>query len=474
MSYRPIWGKPHLVTDWGEEQEEHETHWTALFYDLILVAAVMAISDPFVESEGEEGEVEEMKTSLDFNPDLPEIDSMTVSDAILKFLSILMMWNSLSEIYARFEDESLAGHMAFFFHCYGMACSAAACVEALDDQYIGLGVGIIIARLGLIVMHIRPAIYIPRARVHCALRILQLFVVIVMLSIGLLKGSPETFRQILAAIIVWDLISIPVTVLLKDHRLPVHVATVNDRVQDGILVVFGEAILMLALKSREAKGLRSEYYYEALALSMWLIYSMALHAYHIFPSVEDHALRRSVPAGTTWVFISYTFQVFLLGAAIGLKRIYVLVGAGEHMVDSATKQVLVFGVTGVLLGVVLMRFCHYGMGRHPSKHDPPRVKAIKYFWWISMVLLGGSPCILFATVMDEHSSPILCLSSLSILMGTIVLLEAALSNGVAHVSNQYCTATEKREGCHIQSFTSANNNYLSIPNEVEGEQQRLV
>ena len=50
MSIRPIWAKPSLVTDWqDEEQEEREVYWISLFYDLILVAGVSAISDPFNE-----------------------------------------------------------------------------------------------------------------------------------------------------------------------------------------------------------------------------------------------------------------------------------------------------------------------------------------------------------------------------------------------------------------------------------------
>ena len=48
MSIRPIWNKPTLVSEWeDEEQEERETYWISLFYDLIMVAGVSAISDPF-------------------------------------------------------------------------------------------------------------------------------------------------------------------------------------------------------------------------------------------------------------------------------------------------------------------------------------------------------------------------------------------------------------------------------------------
>lgn len=502
MSYRPIWGKPKLISDWGEEQEERETHWTSLFYDLIVVAAVGAISEPFLELKENDNDQEARRflgetTESDNDDDYGLVGIQNiVLDAALKFGVILLQWNFLSDYTSRFEDESLAGHMAIFFHCFGMACSTAGVVGDLEENYVMLGRGLVLARLGLVVLHLRPLCYIPRARVHCMTRALQHFIAIgailtflwnvpaVINEIQDEEGDEEKeedakmgltfFRYLLFALIVYDFFCVSSMVLLHEHRIPIHVSSLADRVKDAIMVIFGEAIFTVSLKPQINGG--DWNYYISLFLCLWLIFSIALHEYHISPTPDDHALRRSVPAGTAWAFSSWFLQLFLLSSAIGIKRLYFLAHHNVPTVDQDTLHLLVAGMSLTLSVIFLMRFLSY-WGRHPAPEDPPPLKKVKYLWWLLILLLVFAPYVLKYIVLGTDPSPKSCLWTFGSMMALIVWIEAILSNTVAAMTQKYCNTED--DTYIIRSFRQKNtiNNkdkrkdYKSIDSKVNVDEE---
>ena len=102
-----------------------------LFYDLIIVSGVSAISDPFDETvEYESGEdVAEGNVLVPIMP--------LLADALIQFLMLIIPWSFLNEYTSTFQDESLVGHMALFVHLLGLATTAASatsgCAMSIDN-----------------------------------------------------------------------------------------------------------------------------------------------------------------------------------------------------------------------------------------------------------------------------------------------------------------------------------------------------
>jgi len=265
--------------------------------------------------------------------------------------------------------------------------------------------------------------------------------------------SYESFRRALMFIIIWDMASIPMTLFLGNNRLRIHVAQYADRVKEVTMVIFGEAIFSVTLKHRvDAEGGLD--YYVALFLTLWLIYSLALHDHHITPSPDDHALRRSVPASLAWIYTVYFKQMMLLGTSIGIKRLHFLIWSNHHSVDLDTQNLLLWGLSLTLLSIVAIRSYSFGWGRHPSPHDPPKLAAIKRFWWASMFLLSLIP--LLVNLMDSVFTPldaIPFLSTLGVIMVAIIIVEAVLSNIVGNWSKNL----NVNERCKLYVHTNSNN-----------------
>ena len=280
MSFRPIFGRPHLIGDWGDEQHERETHWTSLFYDLIVVAALNAIAEPFEEIEYENSQAEQQEEgekssfSSSLLVQLPAIRNLWLN-ALLQFVSILTPWNSLNDFTSRFEDESVVGHLCFFIHCFGLASTAAGCVGNLQDNYKSLAIGIIITKIGLILLYVRPLWFIPRVRAHSFARCISYTITILLMAWGLTVSGLNSFRHFRILLIVtsiWDWISLLVVEMLVAQRVPLHIQSYADRQKEVTMVIFGEAIFAVTLQPK-SNATADSHFYIALASTLWLIYS---------------------------------------------------------------------------------------------------------------------------------------------------------------------------------------------------------
>lgn len=145
--------------------------------------------------------------------------------------------------------------------------------------------------------------------------------------IGLTFTGPhafERFRLVLIVATVWDLFSNLLMMGLKrEDRLLIHIQSCSDRIKEVTMVIFGEAILAVTLRPNSSAGSDS-CFYAALVSTLWLIYSLALQENHLHPSVEDHALRRSITFGSLWYYTQVFKQTALLGASLGIKRAHLL------------------------------------------------------------------------------------------------------------------------------------------------------
>lgn len=126
--------------------------------------------------------------------------------------------------------------------------------------------------------------------------------------------------------------------------------------------------------------------------------------------------------------------IFLLGTSVGIKRSYYLITEQEKRIDTDTRKFLTYGITCTLFCVVLIRSYSFGWGRHPNKNDPPKIKALKYFWWFALVLISLGPLFLegFFLIQEYDSiTPLFTMSSLGLLMGGLTVFEAIISNMAA-------------------------------------------
>lgn len=428
MSIRPIWSKPTLISEWGDdEQEERDTYWTSLFYDLIIVSGVSAISDPFDETvEYESGEdVAEGNVLVPIKP--------LLADALIQFLMLIIPWSFLNEYTSTFQDESLVGHMAFFVHLLGLATTAAGCVGELEFNYHRLGYGIILAKVGLILLYLGPLIHIKQARSHMQIRCLCSLLVIVVTIVSIWLDSDyenfDRFRIVLYGIAIWDLASIPFILLAKTGRLRIHIGQFTDRFRELTMIIFGEAIFSITLQSQATSDKTADFY-TALAFTLWLIFSLALNEFDLFPRPDDHAMRRSIKFGLLWNYTMTCKTVFLLATSIGIKRTHYLVWADESKIDRGTQNFLFYGVSCTLFAVVLIRSYSFGWGRHPGPNDPPKLVVLKISWWTVTTIFALAPVFMDKVIilLDHEPSPLFVLMSLGIYLLLFTTFEAILSN----------------------------------------------
>jgi low temperature requirement protein LtrA len=418
-----------LTQDWGDEQHERETHWTSLFYDLMIVAALNAIAEPFEEFEEDD---EDGEGHLVLQP----IKHLWLN-AVLQFLSVLTPWNALSEYTAIFEDESFMGHICFFIHCFGLASTAAGCVGSLQENYQTLAIGIIIARIGLLILYARPFWYIPRTRIQSAYRC-SCFVVVILLMLWGVTLDFERFRVVLIAACICDWMSLLLMVFLKkEQRVPLHIKHYTDRQKEVTMVIFGEAIFAVTLQSK-SRASPTSHFYISLASTLWLIYSLALQEFHILPDPDDHALRRSSFFGFSWYYTQYLKQVFLLGASIGLKRAHLLTFVSpDSPIDDDTYNLMIWGISMTLFAVVMIRSYSFGYGRHPSKNDPKTVWTIKSIWWTALAVMCLGPQLVGNSIVAIYPHPLSSLIALGGMMALIIVFEAYVSNLTAEWTQNY-------------------------------------
>lgn len=465
MSFRPILGIPRLTQDWGDEQHERETHWTSLFYDLMVVAALNAIAEPFEEQEEEEGDGSIFV--------LAPIKHIWL-DAILQFLSVVNSWNALNEFTSMFEDESFVGHISFFVHAFGLAATTAGCVGELEKNYRVLATGIIMAKVGLLVIYFRPIVCLARARTHMGTRAVAHIVNIVLMLWGM-QFPYDTFRNVLIVATLWDWVALLFLLgLTREQRLPIHIQSYADRIKEVTMVIFGEAIFAIILQPY-SKRQPETHFYLALGATLWMIYSMALQEFHILPNEQDHALRRSFLFGYLWYYTQFFKQFCLLGTSIGIKRAHLLMfQAPMEPIDPDTRWLIVWGLSMTMLSVVLIRAYSFGFGRQPSKDDPPTMYWLKTGWWTVMVVGVLAPQLIDHTVLEHYSArPIVVLITFGCLMSLAILGEAAMSNIVAgemkKLMQEHCGDGDHDELTYLHSATLVANYSSSENNEQTAE-----
>ena len=459
MSIRPIWSKPTLVSEWEhDEQEERETYWTSLFYDLILVAGVSAISDPFSEKM-ESGEGASEHHHAETSEALLVSCAPLVENAILQFFMLTLPWSYLNEYTSTFQDESLVAHMAFFVHLFGFATTAAGCVGELETNYHHLAIGIIITNIGLMFLYLGPYIHIEKARSHLSFRMITAMVIIVITFFFTIFDKEEedfeSFRLVLYFIIVWSIVCHPLVVILKSERLRLHVAHFTDRWKELTMIIFGEAIFSITLEANSSKDWR---YYIALLITLWIIFSLALTEFDLFPQPDDHALRRSLKFAILWNFTMIAKTIFLLGTSIGIKRAHSLVWGEQEHIDADTRSLLIWGTSLTLFSVVLVRSYSFGYGRHPGPNDEPKLVFLKLLWWSLTSILAIGPLLMqgIISLLGFEPSPFVLLILLGVLLKIIVLVEAILSNTAAKMTN-----VELKSGDNYLGSTTPR--YGSIP-----------
>ena len=428
MNHRPIVAKPRLTQDWGDHQHERETHWTSLFYDLLLVAALNALAEPFEEFEEETGELVPIRRLW--------------GEAILKFAAIILPWNNLNEYTSMYSTESLLGHLLFFVHCFGIAATTQACVGDLSQNYVELATGMVLTRFGLIVLWARPMIYLPRVRVHGGIRLAGQVVSAGLVAAGAaFAPSYGAFLRILVASNLTELASMlaPAFLSMRD-RIPFHVMGFSARMNEITMVVFGEAIFAIVLRPfhDDSSGRAGAvHYYAALLGTLWLIYSLALQEFHILPEEEQHALRRSVLAGATWINTNVLKQVFLLGSSVGIKRIHLLTFvAPTDPVDDDTIGLLVWGFSLTLMAVVVIRSCSYGFRPVPDIATPELLRTQRA-WWAVLILACAAPHAARLTLFPRiGGAPINIVLALGTMMVGIILAEAVVLNRAADLEQE--------------------------------------
>jgi hypothetical protein len=127
-----------------------------------------------------------------------------------------------------------------------------------------------------------------------------------------------------------------------------------------------------------------------------------------------------------------------MGVSIGIKRVHLLTFvAPDEPIDQATRDLVIWGLSLTLFGVILIRSWSMGYGRHPSKYDPPPLYWLKVGWWAALGLSCLMPQLIGNTIMKVFPQPLACLGSLGVMMFLIILFEAWASNMTAELMKTF-------------------------------------
>uniref|UniRef100_A0A0G4FYW1 Uncharacterized protein n=1 Tax=Chromera velia CCMP2878 TaxID=1169474 RepID=A0A0G4FYW1_9ALVE len=369
--FRTLWSPPALYHDWDDEYEEMSSGWWELFTDLLLVVASSNIADLFKE-----------------DPDWRGLGRFVLQNLIFQGA-----WMHYTHHSSRFRDHSLFQSGLLFVYLTGMAAMVVHSSGFSSGEMAGFTAGDIIQKTALVFMFVNVAAHIPRARVHATVSFFFMVVMIGNLAFALRAAVTMAWGGSLT-LWLWggtlfvDRVVVPIlgSPLLAGRRLvPINIDHIQDREGCYMMVVLGESVVSAALRYRSLpENSVTGRYYAASLLSFLGTYGLALIYFHIKPSRELHAYRRSRWASFFYLQISQILLMGILGVGVGVKLAMAVVTGqeGEHTTQMAPSHVWIYyGMLSLIfLALLCIRLLHFG-GREPKPSDPPPVHRLKLIWW---------------------------------------------------------------------------------------------
>jgi len=322
-----LWQTPQLFKSWEEVEElERKVSWPELFYDLLLVAAVLQLGNFLKEN----------------------ITIQGAAMVAILYMSFFHNWYHLTIYITRFHTEDMLHSLCFFLQGLGTLGMTVHIHDAFSQRSLGGFAGcMVFAKLVFFLMYSFVFKFEPtgKAQATCASYMVGCVWCCSCWIISIFTPLPVTVALWVVGLFgdwmayTWLLFLHKRHLSDKERRkflLPINVEHVTERVGLLVMIVMGEAIIGLT----STPAVHSPEYFGLLAMGFLLVSCLQLLYYDSQPLLpEDHALRRTRIRGLTFTYIHPVAQICMLFIGVSIKWLLL------HPFDKVP-----IGVTALLCG----------------------------------------------------------------------------------------------------------------------------
>ncbi|KDO24885.1 hypothetical protein SPRG_09529 [Saprolegnia parasitica CBS 223.65] len=397
-------GDAALSADWTGEYEEKSAQWFELFLDLIMVAACSNVA-------------EGLKDDLSLRG---------AAAFVLLCLMYASSWHLYTHFNARFSESSLLHYGFLYVLLIGLGGMVLA-----SEPGRGFTIGLVCIRAALLCMNLSVFWSLPNVRGKAGADMSISLLVMTLFAFALYVDYPTvTIGAYLTSLVLETLGGVALVRFANrpDMDVAMNIDHVDDREGCLVMVALGESVVSTVMH-RRGTDLPSAYYV-AMALSLLVIFSLAIFYFAAKPQREMHAMRRSIATGLTYS---------LLAIGVGTKLVSEAVRQNQEL--APTSLWVLFGSMSLAFCIMLLvRLLHYG-GRQT---DPLRVQRIKYVWWGVCALSPICPpvvaYILQAVATDGGVDPITALACAAAIILSWLVSETAVMHSLRVLGYGYSDA----------------------------------
>lgn len=313
------WLRPPRLRSIGPGEGGRHATWLELFYDLVYVVAIAALSDHLHEHLTAWG-------ALQF--------------AVL-FLPVWWSWSGVMFYNDRFEVDDAWHRVTTLLQMLGAALLAIHVGTAFEAP--GFALSYAFLRAILVMNYLRVARVVPTAAPLARRYALGFSAAAALWVVAAFLPSPARFVVLGLALVV-DL-GTPLTARAAQARMPVSHSHLPERIGLFTIIVLGEGIVAVARGAGEAQVGWAAFAAGALGLviafALWWIY---------FENLDERVVRRTRIAGQVWFYGHFPLAMGIATAAVGVETLIVQ----EHGYHGAERWALGGGVALCLFAMAII------------------------------------------------------------------------------------------------------------------------
>jgi hypothetical protein len=260
--------------------------------------------------------------------------------------------------------------------------------------------------------------------------------------------------------------------------LPINIEQSKERLGALELIMLGETVLSVCIIYREfhSSTKDAQAYYWILGFSFLLIFMFLLFFFHMQPSPEDHAARRSRHHGVALYLLHKTLALTFLAVGTSVKVVVNCYLNEEPSLPRFGTSLFGYSVGCSILCMVGMRYLHYG-GKDTLNFghrvfqlgQNQRLDLMVKFWWRTVGIAAILPMVgLWTGFTFRHNSPLALVAAYATLLFVLCAVESYYSHQI-----QDCLMTdgvglgdlreeeEGKEGDTLLTASSTNRMYNS-------------
>lgn len=304
---------------------EQKVGWLELFYDLVYVAAVIALGN---------------KLSHD-------LSSKGVTEFVILFIPIWWSWTGVTFYATRFRTNDVGHRLLIFVQMFAVAALAISVSEGLGETSRNFALAYTLVRAVLVLMYLGAGQQWPEMR-----KLTNRYALGFALAAGVWLVS--AFVEPPLRFYLWGIgliIDFGTPLLPGSRRLqtefPPDTHHLPERFGLFTIIVLGEAFIKVVDSASEHPLLPTAALYGALglvvAVSLWWIY---------FDNTDGSVVRRTLVAGQVWVYTHLPLVIAITAFGVAMKKVVLL--EADHGLASYERWLLCGAVAVALLAIAAL------------------------------------------------------------------------------------------------------------------------